>query len=369
MSHCKFFKGDRPCKYYWIDRSWDCNNCEHHTTYDKRLLLIKLDELGDVVRSTALVEGLKKKYKNIHLTWLVASSGKYFLQNNPYIDRVLEYNNENIRQLQCEKFDIVINLDKDAKATSLITTLDSEIKRGYGLSKDGHVIPLNEGTHDSYYSSLDNWGKKIKETKSYQELIFDIAEIEYDNEKPNIFLDDGGKFKNRFYEKYNIKSTDNLIILNTGSSPKYKHRIWTKDGYRDLAQMLLKNDNNKVILTGSDIELERNKYIGKNLGVIDTTSNYNLKEFVFLLQLADLIVTGETSAMHIGIALNKKIVGFWGSLPPNLVNLFGLGKKHYLKDLDCLGCYGQFECPYNAKCMTDIKVSDVYKSIGELIWN
>ena len=55
MSHCKFFKGDRPCKYYWIDRSWDCNNCEHHTTYDKRLLLIKLDELGDVVRSTALV--------------------------------------------------------------------------------------------------------------------------------------------------------------------------------------------------------------------------------------------------------------------------------------------------------------------------
>ena len=41
----------------------------------------------------------------------------------------------------------------------------------------------------------------------------------------------------------------------------------------------------------------------------------------------------------------------------------------YLKDLDCLGCYGQFECPYNAKCMTDIKVSDVYKSIGELIWN
>ena len=56
-----------------------------------------------------------------------------------------------------------------------------------------------------------------------------------------------------------------------------------------------------------------------------------------------------------------------------LINSYELVKwnidKHYLKDLDCLGCYGQFECPYNARCMTDIKVSDVYKSIGELIWN
>ena len=79
MSHCKFFKGDRPCKYYWIDRSWDCNNCEHHTTYDKRLLLIKLDELGDVVRSTALVEGLKNKYNNIDSSYKNKRCSKIFI--------------------------------------------------------------------------------------------------------------------------------------------------------------------------------------------------------------------------------------------------------------------------------------------------
>ena len=72
---------------------------------------------------------------------------------------------------------------------------------------------------------------------------------------------------------------------------------------------------------------------------------------------------------HIGISLSKKIIGFWGSLPPNLVNLYGLGTKHYLKDLDCLGCYGQFECPYDAKCMKGISVDEVYKSIGEIIWS
>ncbi len=369
MKSCKYFKGDRPCKYYWIDRSWDCDNCSHHTTYSERILLIKLDELGDVVRSTALVEGLRKTYQESQITWLVAKSGKYFLQDNPNIDRILEYNNETIRQLQCEKFDLIINLDKDSKATSLITILDSDVKRGYGINKDGCTIPLNQGTNDSYYASLDNWGKKIKETKSYQELIFDISEIKYSGEKPKIFLNDGGKFKDKFYEKYNIKKDDNLIIFNTGSSPKYKHRVWTKNGYRELAKKLLLDKKNKIILTGSDLELERNNYIAKGLDVINTTSHYNIKEFVFLLQLSDLIVTGETSAMHIGISLSKKIIGFWGSLPPNLVNLYGLGTKHYLKDLDCLGCYGQFECPYDAKCMKGISVDEVYKSIGEIIWS
>ena len=141
----------------------------------KRLLLIKLDELGDVVRSTALVEGLKKKYNNIHLTWLVASSGKYFLQNNPYIDRILEYDNENIRQLQCEKFDILINLDKDAKSTSMAMLFQSDIKRGYGLHEDGYPIPLNEAAKYHYDICLDNYGGKTKNKKSYQELIYEIS--------------------------------------------------------------------------------------------------------------------------------------------------------------------------------------------------
>ena len=84
MKHCKYFKGDRPCKYYWIDRSWDCDNCEHHITCDERILLIKLDELGDVVRSTALVEGLKKKYQNSHIGFynmIMKVLGNYNVKN------------------------------------------------------------------------------------------------------------------------------------------------------------------------------------------------------------------------------------------------------------------------------------------------
>ena len=45
MKTCRHFKGDRPCKYYWIDRSWNCPVCEHHNPFNERILLIKLDAL------------------------------------------------------------------------------------------------------------------------------------------------------------------------------------------------------------------------------------------------------------------------------------------------------------------------------------
>ena len=62
MKTCRYFKGDRPCNYYWIDRSWECSTCSHHFPFNEKILLIKLDSAGDVVRSTCIAEGLKKKY-------------------------------------------------------------------------------------------------------------------------------------------------------------------------------------------------------------------------------------------------------------------------------------------------------------------
>ena len=64
MKICRHFKGDRPCKYYWVDRNHNCwdPDSPYYEEYSHRILLIKLDAVGDVVRSTCMAEGIKKKY-------------------------------------------------------------------------------------------------------------------------------------------------------------------------------------------------------------------------------------------------------------------------------------------------------------------
>jgi|TARA_Y100000310_G_scaffold231519_1_gene234094 heptosyltransferase-2 len=378
MKTCRYFKGDRPCNYYWIDRSWECSTCSHHFPFNEKILLIKLDSAGDVVRSTCIAEGLKKKYPDSQLTWLVAKESKTFIENNLFIDSIVLYNEENIRILQGRTFDIIINLDKDAKATSIIKLCNSDNKLGYGLHEDGHVIPLNSGSEYHYNICLDNWGQKQKNIKSYQKMIFDMAELKYDNEVPELYLDDNlsKNFKNTFFKKYKIQLDFNIILLNTGCGPTLPEKKWTYDGFKKLIHLLSKDKRNMIILTGAGNEIDRNSKLFKECNVsgnfIDTTNKYSLKEFIFLINLCDVIVTADSVALQIAIALKRRIITFFGPGPSKESDMFGFGKAFVREELECLMCHGKqaredFECPYDKKCMTLIKADEVHLAITELL--
>ncbi len=374
MKVCKEFKGDRPCKYYWTDKNHNCkdSNSSNYKEYSHRILLIKLDALGDVIRCTPLAEGIKKKYPDCQLIWLTQTESMFFLKNNKLIDKIIPYNDENVRILQCQKFDMIINLDKDIKATSMMTLFNSDDKRGYGLSSDGFPIPLNVETEYHYEICLDNWGSKLKNKKTYIEMMFECSKLKYKNEKPVVYFDEKKveNFKEKFFKENNIKVNNKLIILNTGCGPVYPHKKWTYEGYKDLIGYLLKDDNLKIILTGSTSEENRNELLYneyKSLNLINTTSKYSIEEFCYLVGISDLVVTGDTMALHLGISLDKKIVTFFGSTPHQETDLFGLGKKFVREELDCLSCHDQFECPFDGKCMQLISSDEVFQSVKKLI--
>ena len=372
METCRHFKGDRPCKYYWVDGCINCEESTHYNPFKERILLIKLDALGDVVRSTALAEGIKKQYPDSQLTWITQSDAVFFIENNPYVDRIMKYNSESVRILQHEKFDIIINLDKDPKATSMIMSFKAEEYRGYGLHEEGYPMPLNKGAVYHYDMCLDNWGAKTKNKLSYQELIYSIAEVDYYNEKPIINLDKefNDKFREKFYSTHSITPENKVILLNTGCGPVYPHKKWTFEGFDKLIGYLLEDETNTIVLAGSKSEVNTNKKLWEShtsLRVINTTEEYIIPEFCSLVDLSDIVIVGDTVALHIAISLNKKIISFFGPTPHQEVNLFGLGKKLVRKELECLNCYDQFPCPYDGKCMSLITPEEVYKNIEELL--
>ena len=372
---CKKFKGDRPCEYYWLDRKHDCwdSNSPYYEKYSHRILLIKLDALGDVIRCTPLAEGIKKKYPNCKLIWLTQPQSIFFLKGNKFIDEVLSYNDETVRALQCQEFDTIINLDKDSKATSMITLFNSNDKRGYGLSTDGYPFPLNDGTKYHYDICLDNWGAKQSNTKTYQEMIFEASELEFDNERMIVNLDDSKykQFESKFCKENNITSDDNLILLNTGCGPVFPHKKWTYDGYEELIGDLLKDSNNKIILAGGQDEIRRNYKLSNSYtsdNIINTTDKYTIEEFCFLVNLSKVVVTGDTMALHLAITFKKNIIPFYGPTPYQETDLLGLGKKFVRKELDCLSCHDQFPCPYDGKCMTLIKSKEVSQEIKKILY-
>src|SRR3989339_186947 len=91
---CLHFPLDRPCLFNKRSGA-RCAGCRHYLPVlnrrkgtPKKILIVKLGAMGDVLRTTFLLPGLQKKYPRCQITWLVADGSESLLAGNPAIAEI-----------------------------------------------------------------------------------------------------------------------------------------------------------------------------------------------------------------------------------------------------------------------------------------
>jgi len=360
--NCRFFKGDKPCKYNRL-----CKGCQHYSPMGKRMLIIKLASIGDVLRTTPILRALKRKYPKSYITWVTSLRSYEILKGNKFIDRILTYSLEVSLRMQIEEFDLVISLDKAREAAALATLIKAKKKKGYGLSKEGSLFPLNKEAEYEFSLGLSDELKFKKNKKTYQEMIFEIIGCEFKGEKYVLAFDNEQRnFSEGFFKKNNLTQEDFIIGLNIGCGDVFSQKKWTIDGFVNLTDRLYKKMNAKIlILAGPEEEKRYKKILNKiKVPIIETNCHSTLKEFVALINCCNVVVSGDTLAMHIALALKKKVVVLFGPTCAQEVGLYDAGTK-IVSSLDCSPCYRN-SCDKEPNCMDNITVERVLNSIDKL---
>lgn len=333
----------------------------------KRILIIKLAAIGDVLRTTPILPVLKEKYPNVHITWITDNNSLHVLEENPYIDRLLTANYENALRLQVEKFDMLICLDKDSVASSLASMVKADQKLGFALSEKGLLYPLNTEADYLFRLGVSDELKFRQNKKTYQQLIFEALGFEtkygeYIIHLPQKYTSYGEQLMNQ----WRINNGKLIIGLNTGSGKRFATKRWEIEGFIELADRLSKDLGAQVILLGGTEEVERNKEIATKAtyNVVDSGCHHSLKEFMGLINQCHLVVTGDTLALHLAIALKKYVVTFFGSTCHQEIDLYGRGKK-LVADVDCAPCY-RGNCD-TMKCMKSITSNEVFYACKEVL--
>ena len=75
---CVHFRGDKPCRFKRF-----CEGCPHFDPFAGRtkVLVLKCRAQGDVLRTTALLAGIKRKYPKSFLTWLTDEESVNLLES------------------------------------------------------------------------------------------------------------------------------------------------------------------------------------------------------------------------------------------------------------------------------------------------
>jgi heptosyltransferase-2 len=367
---CIHFPGDRPCKPH-KETGVHCDECVLYKPRAERILIIKLDAVGDVLRTTCILGALKEKYPDAEIVWVTLKGAMPLFENNPYIQRLLDYEAAETQMfLQTAHFTLSLNLDASARSSRMQSFVKATQKIGYAMNERGFVYPLNpEAEAWLEMGAFDDLKRQNK--KTYQQVVYEICRLPVDRIHEIVMrLSDSEK---QFAE--NLKSVwgingKTIIGLNTGSSPRWVTKQWSVQGYKDLIEQLSPRNDVAILLLGGSFERERNAELiqhAKHLGaetVIDTGTENTLREFFAILSICDVVVTGDTLAMHAAVALEKKVVVIFGSTSSAEIDLYGRGVK--IEHEEGCKCYYLPKCREAVSCTEKISASRVLQAVNEL---
>ncbi len=348
---CRSFRGDIPCKphkqhgVHCVDEQG--NDCKYYDRVGKKILIIKLGALGDVIRTTTLLRRIKQVDPASEIWWLTLSPD--VLPKN--IDVILPFTAQSLATLSGVTFDTIYNLDKEKEACALVATLSARVKKGFTL-RDGKAVPVDADAEHKYLTGVFDDLSKAN-TKSYQEEIFEICGYKFSGE--TYMMPELMKFE------WKLPSKKRIVGLNTGCGGRWTSRLWPEKYWVSLAKKL-KKAGFVPLLLGGEQEHKKNLSLAKQSGAL-YLGHFPLKQFLSEMNQCELVVTAVTMGMHFAIGLEKKIVLFNNIFNKHEFELYGKGEI-LEPDFDC-DCFYAPVCPNN--CMQYLSVEKVYNSCIKLL--
>ncbi len=329
-TQCKFFNEKYACDTLVGENYESCNECKFCTPYSKKILILKFGAMGDVLRTTPILEALRKKYgEDILIYWMTSENSFEVLEGNPLIDKIIIYNIENILRIQQEKFDILFSLEIDTPATLLANLVNANEKYGFYFNNDSTSC-FNKNA-EPYLETAFLQHKKLQNRKTYQELIFDVCGLSYNKEKPFFNLKENDYlFSENFKSKNNLSASDKIIGINIGSASRWASKFWSNEQIINLIKKI--HLEFKIIILAGPNEIDKQNDLIERLklekiNVLCNNPNNSIREFASIVNLCDSIICGDTLILHLATALNKKVIALFFSTPEWEVEDYGSVKK------------------------------------------
>ena len=365
---CRFFLGDRPCT--WHKSTGVLCTCDHYQKVEERVLIIKLDAIGDVLRTTAILPALAEVHPRASITsitWITRLEARPLLERNPYITEIIDYGEDALLHLQVRTFDRVINLDAGKTSAALASAANAKRKDGFVLDARGYVQPTNAAARKwlemGVFDDLKRQG-----TKTYQDMMADIIDLSGRPHRYVLELTDEERARGKAHlQKLGVDFSRPIIGLNTGAGRRWELKQWREEGYLELIERVAKKRSAQFVRLGGPEEQERHRRLTarSTVPLIDAGCDNPVRHFASIVGVCHLVITGDTLAMHLALALGRRTIVLFGPTSAAEIEIYGLGEK-VVPQMECLSCYKP-TCDFVPNCM-DLITTDMVEAAVERQW-
>ncbi len=363
---CRDFNGYKPCRPGWI-----CRECTQARPMGTRVLLINLDAMGTVLRTTSLLPPVRRRYPDAYVVWVTEKACLPLLEGNPLLDRAVAYEPATVDWLTVQRFDVVLSCDKSHQAASLAMRVPAARRLGYGIDPGGAIVPLSPEAAEHYAVGLDDHLKFVVNRKTEQQLLTEALDLPYARDEYVLVLSDAERaFGDEARRRLGLDGGAPVVGLNTGCSNLFPYKKLPVAQQAEVVDRLhAELPGVRVALLGGREDTERNREIARlaRTGdrVVQTPTEEGLRRGLLYTDLCDLVISGDTLGMHMAIALRKEVVAWFGISCEQEIDLFDRGEK-LVAHVTCRPCWKK-GCDLEPKCYDRVSTDEILAAVHRLM--
>jgi predicted lipopolysaccharide heptosyltransferase III len=295
----------------------------------RRILLVRLREIGDVVFTTPAIRALRQRFPAAHLTYVVEPAAAPVVAHNPHLNEIIVAPRRRGlrgfvadlalgRRLRAARYDLAIDFHGGPRA-SLLTWLSGAPQRlGYDIAGRGWMYTRRverpralrpRHSVENQWDLLAPLGVAPPDRTSFPvEMAADPAAVASVDAR---------------LARAGVRATDRLIVVHVSAGNPF--RRWPFEHFVALVAALAAEDpGRRIIMTAGPSEGDAAERVSAGAQArleasgdrVVSCGEFSLAELRALLDRASLYIGGDSGPLHVAATTTVPIVGVYGPTLP-----------------------------------------------------
>lgn len=308
----------------------------------KRVLIIRLSAIGDVVHALPVASSLKSAYPHLEITWVVEELASEILTGNPDLHDVIIVPRQKykpgrnhsplvigeylsfLKDLHQRKFDLTLDLQGYGKTGVIAMATAAPHRYGWYRLRDGSHLASKP---------IAKRAESLHRVDWYLDVVRGLGITNPTTRFPLVIPHQAYQNTLLRLSQSGILPSNPYIVVNQAAGNST--RRWGIANFARLTAQLVQRYHYPIVFIGSKPEREECEIliqmakrempseISQKAILLNFAGETSLKELAALLKGCCLHLCGDTGSAHIAAALEVPIVGFYGGTDPAFAGPWG----------------------------------------------
>jgi heptosyltransferase I len=357
----------------------------------RRILLIKLSAVGDVVHTIPVLNKLRRRYPSARIDWLITPAIADLIRHHPAVSNVVLFMRRDwstpwspaalgrvaklAAELRRARYDLIVDMHGQFRTAFFTLAAGAPVRIGFDRPRpevwhaSERTFPREAYKHAWKGAREASW---IAYTHRIPVPTLDVHAVDrYLTVGPMLGLDDGpADFSfpvpadavarvEALLRANGIAAGTDLLLCAPGTNWETKH--WSAERFAEVARHFLVRGQ-RIVLIGSERERAVCARVAAAApGAVDLCGATSLTELAALVLRSSGAITNDSGPMHMAVALDRPVVSVFGPTDALWIGPYRRPDAVLRADLPCAPCYLRQlrHCRHGHACMGEITATDV----------